>query len=124
MLKMDERIKKLRKLLEQLNDGWIFVEGKRDREALRLLGLQKILTISGNLRQSCAKIQKDEKVFVLTDLDRRGEQLARMAKDELEGLSITVDLEMRKNLAYILNIRYFEDAKRAYDDLLIRSKTE
>jgi len=120
-LKIQERLKKAKVLLEQLKDGWIFVEGKRDKEALAKLGLHNVLTISGNLRLSCERVRKqkgDVKVFVLTDLDRRGGQLAKMAKDELEGLSITADLITRKMLARTLKIRYFEDAKRAYDELI------
>jgi len=119
-LEIKERLKKAKALLEQLEDGWIFVEGKRDKEALAKLGLHKVLTVSGNLRLSCKRVKEkgDEKVFVLTDLDRRGDQLAKMAKDELEGLSITAELTTRKILAYMLNIRYFEDAKRAYDELI------
>lgn len=119
-MKLKERLKKAKALLEQLKEGWIFVEGKRDKEALAKLGLHNVLTISGNLRLSCERIRKqgEEKVFVLTDFDRRGGQLAKMAKDELEGQSITADLTVRKILARTLKIRYFEDAKRAYDELI------
>jgi len=103
--------------MEQLKDGWVFVEGKKDKQALEKLGIRNILTISGNLRLSCGKV-KAKKVFVLTDLDRRGDELARAARDELEGRSIKADLEVRKKLAHTLRIRCFEDAKRAYDELI------
>jgi 5S rRNA maturation endonuclease (ribonuclease M5) len=111
-----ERMKKLEKILEKLRGEWIFVEGKKDKEALKHLGFENILTISGNLRQSCRKVHA-EKVFVLTDLDRRGDQLAMMAKDELESNSVRADLEARKKLAFLLRIRFFEDAYRAYKEL-------
>jgi 5S rRNA maturation endonuclease (ribonuclease M5) len=118
-LKIEERLKRLRKLLGQLRGGWVFVEGIRDRHALEKLGITNILTISGNLRQSCRRLDgKAERVYVLTDLDRRGDELAKAARDELEALSIRADLEMRKKLAHTLRIRYFEDAKRAYDELI------
>lgn len=109
-------MKKLEKLLEKLRGEWVFVEGIKDRKALRKLGFRNILTISGNLRQSARKVEAD-KVYVLTDLDRRGDQLARMALDELESNSIRADLEARKKLAFLLRIRFFEDAYRAYEEL-------
>jgi 5S rRNA maturation endonuclease (ribonuclease M5) len=115
----EERLKRLGTLLEKLKGGWIFVEGKKDRKALEMLGLKDILTISGNLRLSVGRLSggKAGEVFVLTDLDRRGDELALRARDELEACSIRADLEMRKELAHILKIRNFEDAKRAYDKL-------
>ena len=118
-MEIEERQKKLDKLLQKLQGSWIFVEGKKDRKALHALGYVSILTISGNLRQSCDRLTaiNAEKVFVLTDLDRRGDELAKLARDELEARSIRADLEMRKDLGHLLNIRNFEDAKRAYDKI-------
>jgi 5S rRNA maturation endonuclease (ribonuclease M5) len=112
----EERLNKIDKLLEKLRGEWIFVEGIRDRKALKELGFQNVLTISGNLRLSIRKVRAN-RVYVLTDLDRRGDQLAKKAKEELESLSISADLEARKHLAFLLNIRYFEDAHRAYEEL-------
>ncbi len=109
-------MEKLEKLLEKLRGECVFVEGLKDKEALENLGFRNILTISGNLRQSARKVDAD-KVFVLTDLDRRGDQLARMAKDELESNSVRAELEARKQLAFLLRIKFFEDAYRAYEEL-------
>ena len=114
-VEIKEKIKKIERIFEELRGEWVFVEGKRDKEALEQLGFEKVLTISGNLRQSCKKAK--DRVFVLTDLDRRGDELARMAKNELESLSIRADLERRKHIAYLLNIRFFEDSKKAYEKL-------
>ncbi len=115
-----QKLKLLGKILKQLREGWVFVEGKRDREALALLGCRNVLTISGNLRMSCDRIAEKGvgKVFVLTDLDRRGEQLAALARDELEARSMRAELDARKTLGRILNVRCFEDAKRGYDSLI------
>ncbi|MFH1520889.1 MAG: hypothetical protein ABID61_04540 [Candidatus Micrarchaeota archaeon] len=97
-------------------------QGKKDKTAFGRLGFTKILTISGNLRLSCAKLAREypavKKVFVLTDLDRRGHQLAKLAKEELERFSIGADLEMRGDLGYILGIRNFENTKKAYDKFI------
>ena len=118
-MEIKDRLKRLEKILSQLRNGWVFVEGKRDKQALKELGIVNVLTISGNLHLSCRKIEKHvQKVYVLTDLDRRGDELAKAARDELEGMSIRADLEIRKKLAHTMRIRYFEDAKRAYDELI------
>ncbi|MBU0533093.1 hypothetical protein KKB44_06390 [Candidatus Micrarchaeota archaeon] len=116
-MEIKDRLKRLGKLLERLKEGYVFVEGKKDKKALEKLGITNVLTISGNLRLSCDKVEKGT-VVVLTDLDRRGDELAVAAKDELERHSISVDLETRKMLAHTLRIRYFEDVKRAYDELI------
>ncbi|MFH1393952.1 MAG: toprim domain-containing protein [Candidatus Micrarchaeota archaeon] len=112
-------LKKLRKLLSHIKEGWVFAEGLRDRRALERLGCMNVLTISGNLKSSCEKVRgKTDEVIVLTDLDRRGDELARKAKEELEGLSIRADLETRKKLAGILRLKYFEEAARKYEELM------
>ena len=120
-MELRQKLKVLEKLLGELRSGWVFVEGKRDKEALAELGCRNVLTISGNLRLSCERLASQPavgKVFVLTDLDRRGDQLARAAEEELEGHSMAADLMMRKRLARILKIRQFEDAKRAHDRMM------
>ncbi|MBI5046638.1 hypothetical protein HZC07_02805 [Candidatus Micrarchaeota archaeon] len=124
-----DKLKKLEEILEKLRSGWVFVEGKRDKDALQKLGCSKIFTISGNLRLSCDQLEKQlqesgEKtpVFVLTDHDRRGDELAIIAKNELESRSISVDLETRKLLGRMLGIVNFEDAKRGYDRVLKEEK--
>ena len=111
-----EKWKKLGRLLETLRNGCVFVEGIRDKQALMKLGFINVLTISGNMDQSIKKVDSTQ-VFVLTDLDRRGDQLAQIAKNKLESSSIKADLESRKRLAHLLNIRFFEDAYRAYEKL-------
>jgi 5S rRNA maturation endonuclease (ribonuclease M5) len=118
-VEINERLKKLKHLLEQLQDSWVLTEGLRDKEALRRLGITKVLTISGNLRQSCERLSARDvdKAYVLSDLDRRGDELAKSARDELEARSIKADLEMRRKLAHLLRIRNFEDAARAYEKL-------
>jgi 5S rRNA maturation endonuclease (ribonuclease M5) len=118
-VKIKERLGKLSRLMERLRGSWVFVEGKKDREALQKLGFSNILTISGNLRGSCERLAGHDvdKVYVLSDLDRRGDELAIRARDELGSHSIRADTETRLLLAHMLRIRYFEDAKRAYDKL-------
>ena len=118
-MKIRERLKKLEKILDKLRDSWVLAEGQRDRRALGELGIRNVLTISGNLRASCGILggKNVDKAYVLSDLDRRGDELAKRARDELGSLSIRADTETRLELAHMLRIRYFEDAKKAYDKL-------
>jgi 5S rRNA maturation endonuclease (ribonuclease M5) len=114
-LEANEKLEKLGKLLAELEGRWIFVEGLKDKKALSRLGFANVLTISGNLRQSCERLRgQASKVVVLTDLDRRGDELAIKAREELEACSIRAEIDIRRRLAYLLNIRHFEDAERGY----------
>ncbi|MFH0737833.1 MAG: hypothetical protein V1827_04200 [Candidatus Micrarchaeota archaeon] len=118
-MEIGERRKKADKLLEELRGSWVLAEGQRDRKALAALGITSVLTISGNLKQSCDLLSARavERAYVLSDLDRRGDELAKRAGEELEARSIRADLVARKRLAHLLRIRHFEDAKRAYEKL-------
>jgi 5S rRNA maturation endonuclease (ribonuclease M5) len=108
-------LRRLRKILAELRGNVVFVEGRRDKAALAKLGCTRIMTISGNLRKSCAALGRDvTKVIVLTDMDRRGGQLLGLAKAELEACSIEADTETRRPLAGILGLRFFEDAARKH----------
>lgn len=119
--KVEKESKNLEILIEKIRHCWVMVEGKKDKAALMQLGCPNILTISGNLKISCQKLETlkpiPDEVVILTDFDRRGKQLALLAKDELEAHSIRADLKTRFELGRILKIRYFEDVKRHYDEL-------
>lgn len=113
------RFKALQKIMKDLRENWVFVEGKKDKAALEKLGCQRIKTISGNLRQSCSELDEEvERVIVLSDLDRKGDELLRAAKDELEACSKKADTETRARLAGILALRNFEDAERKYEEFM------
>ena len=116
---LKEKYKKLRRLLRKMEKSVILVEGKRDRNALERLGCDRVITISGRIRNVCESLEgEDGRIIVFTDLDRRGNEMARKAREELEGCSLEVDCETRVLLARILKIRYFEDAKRGFDDFM------
>jgi len=123
--KLRLRLKVLERILSVLRVNWLFVEGLRDKAALEKLGCRNIKTISGNLRKSCEALDEGvNSVIVLTDIDRRGNQLALAAKGELEGMSRTADIETRRKLAGILGLRNFEDAERKYKELIEKEKTK
>jgi 5S rRNA maturation endonuclease (ribonuclease M5) len=114
--------KRLKLLMEALENGALFVEGKKDAKALTGLGFAEVYTISGNLRSSCEKAAKDgvTRAVVLTDRDERGEELAGEARNELERYGITCDTELRKKIAALLHLRYFEDMERKYEKFMMK----
>jgi len=117
--KQKRLLKRLERILTELRQNWVFVEGRRDKAALERLGCRKVKTISGNLRKSCGELDEGVgRVIVLTDLDRRGDELLRSAKGELEACSKAADTETRRRLAGILRLRNFEDAARKYDEFM------
>lgn len=111
--------KQLERLLEDLRSSTIFVEGKKDLSALASLGCTQLFTISGNLRYSCeiAKKKNAKRVIVLTDLDRRGDELADEAQKELERYGIKADIKMRRSIGRVLSLREFESMHKKYEEL-------
>ena len=107
-------VKKLEMLIEKLQENCVLVEGKRDKLAMQKLGCKDVIAVSGRTSQ-LRDVIKAKKVIIATDLDRKGNQLARMVRDEMEGL-VKVDSETRIHLARLLELKYFEDAKRKYDE--------
>jgi 5S rRNA maturation endonuclease (ribonuclease M5) len=102
-----KRIEKIlhRILVESGSGTVVIVEGRKDREALRGLGLTgPILSFKNSgrglndfLSQICA-----EKVILLTDFDREGTDLsARMAR-ELTQLRIKTDDAVRRQLGVLV----------------------
>ena len=124
-----EKLKLLSRSLNELEHGFILVEGLKDKSALIKLGYleNKIFTMSGNLVLSLKKIQEladqnedlaEQKVYVLADLDRRGEQQAQKAKEELEANNMRADIELRRIIGRILNMTHFEEMQTSYSNFM------
>jgi 5S rRNA maturation endonuclease (ribonuclease M5) len=88
-----ERAERLREIIEHLHDinekFPAIVEGKKDASALRSLGLiGDIITLHNgkNLYDFCDDISRRfDRVILLLDWDRKGEDLNRMLSDHLKG---------------------------------------
>ena len=88
-----ERAQRLREIIEQLHDinetFPVIVEGKKDASALRSLGLVgDIITLHNgkNLYDFCDDIaRRFDRVILLPDWDRKGEELNRMLSHHLKG---------------------------------------
>ncbi|MEM0203495.1 MAG: hypothetical protein QXO16_05700 [Archaeoglobaceae archaeon] len=99
---MEEALKEFLRAIEDLKDkareGWVIVvEGAKDREALRKIGVEgEIVTFSGFL--STAEKVKGKRVVILTDYDERGEKIERGLQRALLSCGKTVDVELRRRI--------------------------
>jgi len=100
-----ENYKRFELLIDKLRefDGAIIVEGLRDEVALRNLGVRaEIIRLSRLPLSEVALIASQyHEVMILTDLDRKGEELAKKLTQYLEGYKCRVDTETRKELKMI-----------------------
>ena len=111
------QLKQLDHSFAMLASNIVFVEGKRDKQAMQRLGGRRIYTISGRIPAVCEEVANDkvEKVIILSDLDRRGNEMVEKACEELARYSIKCDREQRLQFGRILKVKYFESLDRAYE---------
>jgi len=99
------RLEALRDLLEDLShldgESCILVEGRRDMEALRLLGvgarIRCLMRGRGTLLQRLSSLGPGM-VCILTDLDSEGRELARQASTILASLGVEADVSAWRSL--------------------------
>lgn len=109
MLTPEERLEQLESVFEDLEDlskrSPVIVEGKKDAEALALLGVTKnIITLSKgvSILAFCERIARTSSTAViLTDWDRKGGTLARMLRDGLMSNGVEVNENIRTQLAIL-----------------------
>ncbi len=81
----------------------VIVEGKKDREALRRLGVQgTLVSVHGGTTvfRLCETLAEDhDHVIILTDWDRRGGQLSRLLREGLAANDVRANTEIRARLA-------------------------
>jgi len=107
----ERRLEKLTKLLDKLRDEAaggtpIIVEGRNDAKALEALGIRGNLiqakSYRGSLLQLVEGLNVHAGVIILTDFDRRGEQLAKFMAESFERQRVKVNLVYRRRLAAII----------------------
>lgn len=105
--KEEELIEVLNALVEESTKGTpILVEGKKDVETLRMLGVEgPIVTIKTGGKSFLDTVseleeKKTVKVILLLDFDRRGKQGTNRLRQNLEHAGITVDLEYWSDLLH------------------------
>ncbi len=119
-----ENYKRFLELIDKLREfeGALIVEGMRDEVALRNLGVRaEIIKLSRFPLVEIALIASSYKeVMILTDFDRKGEELARKLLGYLSGYPCRVDSETRKELKRIAkkDIKGIEDLYGLYLKIL------
>ena len=113
------KAKKLRRVLQEMSGKAVIVEGKKDRLALELLGLRaRIIECNQSPDKIASKLEGEEKAFVLTDFDRRGEEKAKALAGALASYSVEADLNARRTLRHVLGIMFFEDAFSRFQEFM------
>jgi len=113
------RLEQLEKTLKELsNEKWpVIVEGKRDKNALKLFGVTNVRIINVGPLQKLAATTPEEKIILITDYDRRGELLKESLHQLFTNEGIQTDLEYRKKLRSITGIMHVEDLPSKYEEM-------
>jgi len=109
------------KLIQDLNEFSIIVEGKRDKEALEKLGIRDIFVISGkSIDNFIDTLPKDRKYIVLTDFDKEGERKMKKIHDLLLKNKFVLNKKLRlsvKNLFRIVKIEELRKISKFKEDV-------
>ena len=108
-----ERLEKLEELileLQHMSDkgALIIVEGKRDRKALRALGITGTIMLGTkkSILVFCEEVAREyNNVIVLTDWDENGDKLATLMEGYLRSTSTAVNMDIRKNIKNLVKKR-------------------
>jgi len=88
-------------ILEELRslpkDTSILVEGRKDKAALRSLGVRAPI-IQASTKPLFGLLPAHGRVIILTDYDREGKDIARATETVARSLGITPDLEYRRRI--------------------------
>lgn len=94
----------------------VIVEGKKDSEALKRLGIIRTEILNkyrGIIDMADALAEKGvRRAVILTDYDRAGKRLARMLRLALQSAGIFVDWRLRAELRRVFNVTYIEGLHR------------
>ncbi len=107
-------------LVEKNKEFLVVVEGKKDKEALEKLGFKRIKYLNKALYKIVEEVveelgkRKEEKVLILTDLDKKGEEIYKILNSALQARGIKVDDRLRKFLRRNSKIRQIEGLRRHF----------
>lgn len=129
-MKLEERIEAIEKVLDGLaslpRDVLVVVEGRRDVEALRSLGVECDVRALNEgeplVNFTDSIVGRHPKVVLLTDWDRKGGHLARLLLD-LFGARIPVDAEPRRLLARWCAVKAVEELPSYLANLRLKAES-
>jgi 5S rRNA maturation endonuclease (ribonuclease M5) len=113
----ERKAKELRRVLTELRESNVLVEGKKDRAALEEIGCPSVFTLCRSVEDVCRSLSSEgiKEVVILTDMDRTGDRLCSEAEGMLIAYRIRPNTFLRKRLSGLLNVRKFEDVKKKLD---------
>ena len=108
-----ERLEKLEELILELKDlsdmeAIIIVEGRKDVESLRSLGINGDIKLSSqqpliDITEQLSRCGKD--IVILTDWDRKGGIVARKMIDYLQAYGIIPNIDIRGRIRFLVKKR-------------------
>ena len=129
---VEVRFEKLQKLIERISyeserGGVIVVEGIRDRDSLRKIGIAgRILCLQSSRKNTVGFVEElhdVNKVIILTDFDREGVFLAKRLAHILSAESIRNNVILWRDLRRLArsDIRSIEELSKYYQRLHVKS---
>lgn len=115
-------LEKLITLLEELKEDKRvkLVEGRSDKKALEQLGITNIKTMQGSaLADLPMKTSQD--IVLLTDFDRKGNEIAKRIAELFKNEGHDVDLTYREKLRKYTGVKQFEDLDKKVEQKIIES---
>lgn len=111
LLRLSEELDELKKNGEE--GVPILIEGKKDEEALEKLGIKgDFIKVSGShlklFEVAELAANSSSKVIILTDFDKKGNQLAKKLSRDIQSLGSHPDLQIRKRIMGLTR-RYIKD---------------
>ncbi|MDP3742147.1 MAG: hypothetical protein Q8R15_02420 [Candidatus Micrarchaeota archaeon] len=121
-----EKLKRVEKLIEKLNEGdfILVVEGKRDVAALANIGITaKIITANGRPEGILKRISSTElKPVVLFDFDETGQERQSRFVELLLASDVVPEVQIRKEFKRIFGLRFFEEADKKLEEIWEKSE--
>jgi len=111
-MKHKDEFKLFKALINKLKNNIVLVEGKKDKDALCELGCNDVYVVQSRGQENIEKLLKRikaENVIILTDIDNEGDRLCKNVEKVCRCLSINTDTIVRKKLAGLIHLRYWEN---------------
>lgn len=119
-----EKLELLQKVIRKANESIILVEGKRDEEALREIGVKgKIIQANASSERISSNLS-GKKVELLFDYDEEGRRKTREFTEALLNANAFPSTECWKKLRIALGLLHVEDASRKKSKLSERALLE
>ena len=111
----------IQRLKTASEDAIILVEGKKDKFALKKLGIvSEIFLLNSNksLVENSEKLaKKQRRVILLLDTDKKGQELTKKMKNHLQAQGVRFDTKLGKRLLRATNSRTIESIARIFEGL-------